>query len=1142
MKAGGGDADELADGAGDADGGTDGNGEVITAIPIASARTNITTMISPVAKAPTCAFRSEALMFGRVGWSAAFAALLILGAASAPAQDAAGTPSFGEPSISPDHSEIAFVSGGNVWSVPAAGGVARLLVAFDGTATRPLFSPDGSRIAFVSTRPGAVGIYVVTLRGGVLTRLTHDDVTPSISGWSPDGRFVYYASTANNIEYFSDIMRVSVDGGTPMRVLGERFAMAQDAAPSPDGEDLAYTRGGYTQWWRRGHSHMDESAIVVHASNGSETAVTDGESKDRWPMWGTGDTLYFVSDRSGSDELWARSGGHLRKLTSLGGEPVLWPTISRDGATIVFEHGLAVWSYDTRSGAVTKLAIATRGLPDDPPAPTHVVLSSGLSDLSLSPDGRKLAFVARARAFAVAAQGGGDAAPIPAQAGTAHDLPLWAPDSRRVAYVIDRGDETAIATYEFPDGPAKTLTPAGHHDDYPHWSPDGTQLAFERDGTELHVITVATGVDRVVARGKLDRRPFGDEGDVAFSPAGDWIAYIDQAADGFPNLRVVPAAGGESHQISFLPNGNDGSVSWSPDGTRIFFVTSQRTEDGMIAQIDLLPRAPHFREDEFRGLFTRLPGQPVPRTQPEPAVTAAPKPSPTASAAPTHAPATHAAATEHHTRIEFAGIRERLTMLPVGLDVVSALPSTDGNALVFVANAATQQNLYTFPIDETSGDPPVARQLTSTFGMKTNLTLAPDGKTAYVLDGGRIVAASLATPGVHPVPVAAALDIDFGAEKLLVFRQSWGLIDRWFADPHFHGTDWPAMRRQYEPYAEGARTPGELRRVISLMIGELNASHSGIYAPRAPGAPRVWTGRLGVQWDAQEYARSGRLRIAEIVPLGPIALAGHVAVGDDVVAVAGTPTEHADIDALLANRIGMRTEVRIAPHGDLAAARTVVVLPVDTPTEQSLLYASWVASRRAYVERVSGGRLGYVHILDMGQESLAKFGLDLDTQNREKDGVIVDVRNNEGGFVDPYAIDILTRREYLKFIDRFYPTPPERTTLGQRTLDRPTVLVTNEHSLSDAEDFSEAYHVLHAGSIVGEPTAGWIMFTDGTALADGSYLRLPTIRVIAHDGVDMELHPRPVDVTVADPPGAAARGDDPQLDAAVHELLRRLHH
>jgi tricorn protease len=1046
-------------------------------------------------------------------------------------------PSFAEPSVSPDHRQIAFVSGGDIWSVSSEGGNAHLLAAVDGTASRPLYSPDGTRIAFVSSRPGAYGIYVLTIAGGALTRLTHADTLPDLDGWSADSRTIYFGTSANNIGYDGDIMEVPADGGTPVRVVTELFVNAMQAAPSPDGKTMAYVRNGFTQWWRRGHSHMDEDEIVLErlATHRYET-VTTGTAKDRWPMWSPdGRTLYFVSDRSGNDELWAEEGGHFRQLTTLHGETVLWPTISRDGKLITFEHGMGLWTYDVQTGTTRKLTIALQGLADVT-ASQHVVEVGNFSGLSLSPDGKKIAFVARGHIFAADAQNGGDAQLVVSTQAAADALPVWAPGSRRIAYVVDRGSEQAIATYDFPDGPERIVTPPGHHDDYPHWSPDGKTLAFVRDGVELHLLDVTTHADRILARGVMDRRPFGDEGDIAFSPAGDWIAYLDQGNGGYSNVRVVPTSGGPSQPVTFLPNTNGGPLAWSPDGTKLFFVTSQRTESADVAQVDLVPQTPHFREDAFRHLFDRehsdMNAGASAAATPEPQQGARVSPRPSASDAP-KGPT---------TRIVFDGIRDRMSLLGTGLDVATVRVTPDGNNLVLLANDAGEQNLYTFSIDPMSTDPQVARQLTNSTGSKAGLAIVPDGTSAYYLDGGRVWNVALDSRSARQLPLTAEFDVDFARERAIVFNQAWAMLDRWYADPKFHGVDWNAVYRQYEPYALGARTRTEFRRVLELMLGELNSSHMGVSEPESLGpTPGNVTGRLGVQWDTQAYEQTGRLRIARIVPLGPLAVAGHVAVGDELLAVAGTPLDrHTDVNALLAHRIGKRTELRIAPHGDAAAAYTVAVMPIDLPTEQNLLYLSWVASRRAYVDKISGGRLGYVHLFDMSTASLQKFELDLDVQNRKKEGVIVDIRNNEGGFVDPYAVDVLTRHEYARFISRFGNDAPERTSLGEHVLDRPTALVVNEHSLSDAETFTEAYRRLHGGPIVGEPTAGWIIFTGAATLADGSTLRLPTTRVIGADGVDLELHPRPVDVQVDNPPGAAARGDDPQLDAAVRALLHRI--
>ncbi len=1039
-----------------------------------------------------------------------------------------------EPTISPDHSEIAFLSGGDIWSVPASGGTARLLADVGGSALRPLFSPDGKKLAFVSTRPGNIGLAVIDLASGKLSRITYDDVVPELDAWSGDGKYLYFSSSAHAISYTAIIRRVPATGGTPTDVRAEAFVNQEDAAPSPDGATLAYVRNGFPQWWRRGHSHIDETTITLERGMAAGAPrfepLSGGTSKDRWPMWSPdGSTLYFVSDRSGTDELWSHRDGADRALTQLGSGRIVWPTISRDGHTIAFERDMAIWTYDVANGQTHKLAIDLVGLSASVP-PAHRTLSSGFETFDLAPDGKKLAFTARGAVFAVDAQMGGSALAVPVRDAVAFREPQWAKDSRRVAYVVDRGDTQAIATYAFPDGPEKIVTPPGHHDAYPHWSPDGTKLEFVRDGIELHLIDVASGADRIVARGTLDREPFGDEQNVAFSADGAWLAYVDNPADGFANVYVVPVAGGEPRALTRLPNTNTGPVAWAPDGKRLYVVTSQRTEAGAVAQIDLVPQPPRFGEDTFRNLFEE--------EQPKPERTAPSSPRP--SAAPTEAASEQSASAKSvKVRIDFEGIQQRVSFLPTGLDVARIAVAPDSKRLVLVANAAGQQNLYAYSVDETSNEPKVAMQLTDSATPKDRVLIAPDGKSAVFLDGGRLARVGLdGKDGARPIGVGAELDTDFERDKRIVFAQTWSVLDRWYADPHFNGVDWAAQRKIYEPHALAAHTREEFGAIMNLMIGELNSSHSGFSAARTPGAVPVPIGNLGVDFDAAAYDRDGALRIAAIVPRGPVALAGGIKTGDTILAVNGVAVDrHVDVAALLANTVGKRTELKIAPGGDAGAAHTIAVLPVGASDETNLRYHAWVEGRRAYVDRISGGKIGYVHLVDMEPDALQQFYTDLDVQNREKRGVVIDIRNNEGGFVDPYAIDVLARREYLRFRSRFGHDAPARTELGQRVLDRPSVLVVNEHTLSDGEDFTEGYRRLHVGKVVGVPTAGWIIFTSGTSLADGSFVRVPFTSVFTENGVNMEQHPRPVDITVDNTPAAAERGDDLQLDAAVKSLL-----
>lgn len=213
--------------------------------------------------------------------------------------------------------------------------------------------------------------------------------------------------------------------------------------------------------------------------------------------------------------------------------------------------------------------------------------------------------------------------------------------------------------------------------------------------------------------------------------------------------------------------------------------------------------------------------------------------------------------------------------------------------------------------------------------------------------------------------------------------------------------------------------------------------------------------------------------------------------------------------------------------------------PVNTATEKGLLYKQWVQEQREYVARVSKGRLGYVHMYDMSQQSLDQLYLDMDAENHAREGVVVDVRNNNGGFVNAYALDVLARKGYMTMQVRGLPQAPARTQLGQRALEAPTVLVTNQHSLSDAEDFTEGYRTLGLGKVVGEPTGGWIIYTSSTTLLDGSTLRLPFIKVTDHEGKNMELAPRPVDVPVSRSYNEGAEKDS-QLDKAIEMLLKSL--
>jgi Tol biopolymer transport system component/C-terminal processing protease CtpA/Prc len=1059
------------------------------------------------------------------------ALLILLLAVSTQSQSTASPrPYLTEPSVSPDKSEIAFVSGGDIWAVAAAGGEGRLLVSHPATESRPLYSPDGRKLAFASNRTGAGDIYVLTFASGDVQRLTFDDGPEQLDGWSRDGRWIYFSSTSHDIAGMNDVFRVSVDGGTPMEVAADRYVNEYFSSPSPDGSTIAITARAIAsaQWWRNGRSHIDEAEVwlVKDLAQPKYEAVTNGGAKEMWPMWSAdGKTLFYVSDRNGTQNIWTKTIGAAapRQLTSFRDGRVLWPSISADGQLIVFEHNFEVWKLDTSANQAVRVNISRRGAPAGATV-DHITMTDNIDELALSPDGKKVAFVVRGDVFAVSAKDGGDAAPVSRTPEIESNI-AWSPDSRRLVYMSDRGRGGHLYLYDFGAEAETQLTQANGVDHSPKFSPDGKLVAFVRDN-ELRAIELQSKQERLLARGGFDRPPFSQIPPFTWSPDSRWVAYLNTGEKLFTNVHVLMADGTPARPISFLANAFSNTVSWTPDGKSIFFDTGQRTEVRQIARIDLVPRTPQFREDQFRDLFK----EESPRSTTRPAT-----PSP-ADQIPEFG-AELAKAASKNTDVVFDDIRKRISILPAGVDAFYQRISPDGKSLLLIARAAGQQNLYLYSIDELSREPAVARQLTATPGGKRDAQFTPDGKEVFYLESGRISVVNLDSRQSRRLAVAAEMDVDFNKEKMEVFHQAWSYIRDNFFDEELRGLNWQDVGNRYEQMVAASATRDEMRRLLSLMVGELNASHMGVNSPGG-AAPAV--GKPGLRFDRKEFEENGRLRITEVIPLSPAAVSG-IKPGQYLLQVDGTSiTARTNFDELLSHKINRRVELVLADDPAGSGRREIAVRPVNQATEKNLVYRKWVEDNREYVAKASGGRLGYVHMFDMSEGSLTQLFLDLDVENHSRDAVVIDVRNNNGGFVNGYAIDVFARQNYLTMVPRGFTPAPGRSILGQRALGVPTILVTNQHSLSDAEDFTEGYRSLKLGKVVGEPTAGWIIYTSNVPLIDGTVLRIPGTKVFGSDGKPMELQPRPVDLPVKRAVGESYAGRDAQLDAAVSELLRQI--
>lgn len=1037
-------------------------------------------------------------------------------------------PYMTEPSLSPDRKEIAFVSGGDIWTVPAEGGIAQLLISHPANESRPLYSPDGRHLAFVSNRTGNGDIYILDLANGSVRRLTFDDAAENLDAWSRDGAWIYFSSTARDIAGMNDIYRVPASGGTPMQVSSDRYTTEFSASPLTDGSFVFAARGiGAGQWWRRGRSHIDESEIWIKTGERYDQLTQRG-AKQLWPMaTADGSRVYFVSDRSGEQNIWVwQRDGQQRQLTNFTDGRVLWASMSYDSREIVFERNFGIWKLDTSSGRAAAVPIRLRGA-SVTPIIERVNASSQIRQFALSPDGKKVAMIARGEVFAGSSKEPGDAVRITTTAAP-ESYVSWSSDSRKVIYTSERSGTMTLYEYDLGAETETRLTGGEGNDFGALYSPDGKWIAFVRDARTLMVMDVESKQLRELARFYTDAPPLFSQGSIAWSPDSRWIAYLTLQPEtrSYTNVAVVSVEGGPARTITFLANSNSNRIAWAPDGSFIVFDTNQRTEDTFIARVDLQLRTPRFREDQFRDLFK----QENPRDRQPPAPAASPAPSPAAT------PQTAETKDDKKTEIVFDDIRRRLSLLNTGVNGGNPIISPDGKTLAILASAVGQFNIFTRTLDELATDTS-SRQITTSSGFKSQAQFTPDSKEIYYLENGRINIAVVERRESRPLNLNIEIPVSFAEDKMETFNQGWRYLRDNFYDDKFHGVNWNAVRTRYEPLIAASRTPDEVRRLMSLMVGELNASHLGVSGGTTqPQATAV--GKLGLRFDRGEYEMNGRLKITEVIALGPAAVVKEVNVGDFLLSVDGTNiAKGVNLDELLEGKVNRRVVLRVSSSSDGSNSREAVVRPVSTGAEKNLLYRQWVDDNRAYVARISGGRLGYVHLPDMGQGTLNQLYIDLDAENQSKDGVVVDIRNNNGGFINVYVIDILARRGYLTMRERGLWNVPARSALGQRALEKPTVLVTNQHSLSDAEDMTEGYRTLKLGKVVGEPTSGWIIYTWNAQLFDGTTVRLPRQLILGADGKNMEMNPRQVDVPVTRPIGETKTGRDSQLDRAVRELL-----
>jgi tricorn protease len=1049
-----------------------------------------------------------------------------------------------------NHGRIAFTYLADIWTADEDGKNIKRITANKARDVYPRFSPDGKSIAFSSDRNGGFDVFIVPSEGGAAKQLTFHSSDDTVLGWTPDSRAVLFASSRGD-DFMGKLYTVSIDGGMERNAGAD---MGVNACYSPDGKKLAINRKGQVYWRKYYRGAMQTDVTVMDIASKKFTDLTDFDGLDSWPMWSTDGFIYFVSDREGNGltNIWrvSEAGGKADRVTSFKAGDVRFPAISADGKVIVFEHDFGVWKLDvaTRKAAPIKLDIA---------AETQENLAevrdfnSQADDYDLAPSGRRIVVSIHGEIF-TAPTDEGDLRQITDSPARDKEV-LYSPDGKSIAFISDRsGREEMYIIAADGTGEPQKITDLDTLKFSFVWSPNSKEIAFTGSDSKLRKYSVESKQTTELSSSK-----YGNIGAPVWSPDGKWIAYSKPDYVRTSDVYLIPSAGGEERRVTF-DSFNDVNPQFTGDGRKLYFV---RTEAGLggggqpSAQIHSVALE---REERDPADPEDRPEQGELQDQTNEAVVRR------VAGAQRNAP-------PKDINIDWAGLKRRtrqVTRMPFAVFNYAIAP--DNRTVVFVTTepAGIRNVPVIYSIQEdgrrltrvTAGEPPAAEGGGRPgggggFGGGINsLNVSRDGRTLFFREGSSVYSVSIAPAAGAGAQAGAAsggresarrrinftarVKIDKSTEWAEMFDDAWRTMKYRFYDAAMHGKDWDGMRAKYQPLVEFVGDRQELLNIVNEMIGELNASHTGAAPPpRGREGGGVSTAHLGVELQADDAA--GRYKVTHVYEEGPADKDWvKVSNGDYLIAVNGRPVKAGDnYWEMLNHRLNRKVEVTFNNKPSEDGAWRSRIEPVTGQAYSQLRYERWVKDRRALVDKLSNGRIGYLHIQSMNQPSLRRFEKEL-RENHNKEAVIIDERWNGGGNIEQELLAILVQREY----QIWQPRGTEATGRPFAGFFGPKVVVQNWRSASNSEMFPAGFRALGLGKVIGTPTTGAVIGTGSYSLIDGSTVRTPGVGVFLADKnrTNLENYGVKPDIFVENSPEDNLAARDRQIETAVQELLKEI--
>jgi len=1046
---------------------------------------------------------------------------------------------------------VAFTYGGDIWTAPTTGGSAIRLTAHPGVEVFAKFSPDGQWIAFTGQYDGDEQVYVIPSSGGVPRQLTFypakGPLTPrwgwdnQVYGWSKDGKRIFFRSLRDSWTLpIARLYSVSVDGG-PTEALAMPEAGSGDY--SPDGARMVYSPQSRDFRSEKRYGGGEANVLYTFDLKTNDTKrITEGPRATRDPIW-IGDTIYFNSDRDGHFNLYSYgvSSGKTTQVTRNKQWDVRWPSSDHEGR-IVYEMSGELQILDVKSGKTTPISIT---VPDDGLArrPSRVSAANNIESYELSPKGERALFSARGDIFTAPIEKG-PTRNLTHSSGAHDKWPSWSPDGSQIAFISDlSGEEELYLAPQDGSKPAQQVTNGGSAMRYqPDWSADGKRIAFgDKDG-KIWVVTLA---DRKLIEIVDSSR--GQIRDYVWSPRGNFLAFsMPVSPNGNTAVYVWSATDNKVHRVTDA-NFNSFNPVWDPQGSYLYYISNREfapqisnVEFNYATNRDAYIYAMALRKDVKHPFPPESDEVNVVRsTSPEASPTEQPKP---AEPKPESTPKPPA-----DLVIDFDGITTRVARVPVGADNYGGLAAKPGHLLYFVGPAfyygrqgdrPAQLKIFAFKDrKETTIADDIFGYAMSRDGSKVLVRQGPGFSMYDATPQGDKTRKPVSTTGLVVDRVPAE-------EWSQIFNEVWRRYRDWFYVPNMHGYDWVALREQYKPLLQYVAHRSDLNYVIAEMISELTVQHAYIEGGDFQIPPRPRVGLPGARFELDK--QSGRYRIAKIFegeneedlyrsPLREIGI--NVNVGDYVLAIDGEELKGTDDPyRLLRNKADNPVQLTVNSRPTMGGARTVSYRPVAD--EGNLIYLDWVTRNRKRVEEATGGRVGYIHVPDMGAAGIREF-IKWYYPQLEKEGLIVDVRANGGGNVSRMLIERL-RRKVLAL--NYQRTDDEASTYPDGVFLGPMVAILDQNSASDGDIFPAMFREAGLGPLIGKRSWGGVIGIGNRGnLIDGGAVFVPGSAFASKDGQwIIEGHGVDPDIEVDNDPASEIAGRDPQLERGIAEVMAKL--